>query len=556
MLEAAHLEIRRGATLLVADASFRVNPGEKVGIVGVNGAGKTTLLKTLIGELDPADGAIIRPVTLGYLGQEPLADAMFAGSATDLSVRDFVLAGRGLDTLATALRQTEATLDRATAPGSDTTEMDGLLERYSALEEQYQAAGGYVAEFEVAQLLAGLALKSVDLDRPVQALSGGQKTRLALARVLFAAPEMLFLDEPTNHLDGPSIRWLMDYLARCDSAVVLISHDLVLLDNAITRVLHLDATTRTLTAYRGNYTSFQRQREGAEERAVAQMERTQAKIAQLEEQANWMRGKTEKIARRAKVMDRVVEKLRDTLPPQGALPHRERRITLDLPITRQSGREVLVVDELSHTYGTKPVLHDVAFEVERGQRLVVIGVNGAGKTTLLKILAGALEPSSGTVRWGYNVDLGYFAQEHEQLHPELTLLEEMQRAAEELPLRQGPLPTEKALRGLLGRFLFSGEQAFQRVKTLSGGEKTRLALARLMLGGHNTLLLDEPTNNLDVGARERVLTALGGYAGTLIIVSHDVPFVEALQPDFALMLPTGQVRYFDNDLLALVPKVK
>jgi ATPase subunit of ABC transporter with duplicated ATPase domains len=556
MLEASHLEIRRGATLLVADASFRVHPGEKVGIVGVNGAGKTTLLKTLVGELDPTDGTITRPATIGYLSQEPLADVMFAGAATDLSVRDFVLAGRGLDSVAAALRQTEAALDRATAPGSDATDLEDVLERYSVLEEHYQAAGGYVAEFEVAQLLAGLALKSVELDRPVQALSGGQKTRLALARVLFAAPEMLFLDEPTNHLDGPSIRWLMDYLARCDSAVVLISHDLVLLDNAIGRVLHVDAATRTLTAYRGNYSSFLRQREGAEERAQAQMERTQAKISQLEEQANWMRGKTEKIARRAKVMDRTVEKLRETLPPQGALPHRERRITLDLPITRQSGREVVVVEGLSRAYGDKPVLRDVAFEVERGQRLVVIGINGAGKTTLLKILAGVLPPSSGTVQWGHNVDLGYFAQEHEQLHPELTLLEEMQRAAEELPLRQGSLPTEKSLRGLLGRFLFSGEQAHQRVKTLSGGEKTRLALARLMLGGHNTLLLDEPTNNLDVGARERVLSALGGYGGTLIIVSHDVPFVEALQPDFALMLPTGQVRYFDNSLLALVPKVK
>jgi ATPase subunit of ABC transporter with duplicated ATPase domains len=214
------------------------------------------------------------------------------------------------------------------------------------------------------------------------------------------------------------------------------------------------------------------------------------------------------------------------------------------------------VEGVAKAYGPKRVLDAISFDVERGQRLVVIGVNGAGKTTLLKIMAGALEATAGVVHAGYNVDLGYFAQEHEQLHPELTLLEELRRATEEMPHRQGQLPNEGALRALLGRFLFSGPQAFQRVGTLSGGEKTRLALARLMLGGHNTLILDEPTNNLDVASRERVLKALSGYAGTLVIVSHDVAFVEALQPDFALLLPEGRVRYFDNELLALVPKVR
>ncbi len=577
MLEAQHIEIRRGATLLLEDASLRVNPGEKVGIVGVNGAGKTTLLKTLYGELDPDNGTIIRPATIGYLGQEPLADALTdkhvhpptaqaahvhlpTAQAEPLTVRDFMLAGRGLDAVASEMRHVEAALDRATAPEGDGTgtapDMDALLARYSALEEQFLQAGGYEAEFEIAQLLAGLSLKGLELDRPVQALSGGQKTRLALARVLFAAPEMIFLDEPTNHLDGKAVRWLMDYLARCESAVVLISHDLALLDTAIVRVLHLDAVTRRLTAYTGNYSSYLRQREGAEERALAQLERTQAKITRLEEQANWMRGKTEKMARRAKVFDHLVERMREDLPDQANLPHRERAFTMDLPITRTSGREVFRVERVTHAYGAKRVLADITFDVERGQRLVIIGVNGAGKTTLLKIIAGVLAPTAGAVHPGYNVDLGYFAQEHEQLHPNLTLLDELRGAAEELPHRQGPPPGERALRALLGRFLFSGEQAFQKVGTLSGGEKTRLALARLMLGGHNTLLLDEPTNNLDVTSRERVLKALAGYAGTLVIVSHDVAFVEALQPDFALLLPAGQVRYFDNELLALVPKVQ
>ncbi|MBA3826336.1 MAG: ABC-F family ATP-binding cassette domain-containing protein [Ktedonobacterales bacterium] len=557
MLEAQHVDLRRGATLLLEDASFRVNGSEKVGIVGINGAGKTTLLKTLYGELDPDGGTIARPETIGYLGQEPLADALLAAvDGTPLSVLDFMLGGRGLDAMARELREIEAALDAATKPGNEATDSSALLERYGELEAQFQGAGGYDAEFEIVQLLAGLNLKGVEMDRPVSALSGGQKTKLALARVLFSAPEMLFLDEPTNHLDGKATRWLMEYLGRCESAVVLISHDLALLDTAITRILHLDATTKKLTAYKGNYTSYLKQREGAEERAVAQMERTQDKIAQLQQQANWMRGKTEKVARRAKVLDHKVEMLREAMPDTAHMPHKERAFTMDLPITRPSGRDVFRAERVAKSYGTKAVLDSISFEIERQQRLVVIGVNGAGKTTLLKMIAGVLEPTDGAIHRGYNVDVGYFAQEHEQLHPDMTLLEELQQAAEETPNRTGQLPTEHTLRGLLGRFLFSGDQAYQRVGTLSGGEKTRLALARLMLGGYNTLLLDEPTNNLDVASRARVLKALAGYAGTLVIVSHDVAFVEALQPDYALLLPAGQIRYFDNSLLELVPKVK
>lgn len=548
MLEAKHLTIRRGATLLIEDAAFLINPGEKVGIVGVNGAGKTTLLKTLRGELDPDGGDISRPASIGYLGQEPLADAQLASpEGITWLVRDFMLAGRGLDAIASLMRQTEAALERATAPESEAADLDDLsdlLTRYSELEERFQEAGGFEAEHEIGKLLVGLGLKNIALDHPVQGLSGGQKTRLAMARVLFAAPDLLLLDEPTNHLDGKATRWLMDYLARCESAVVLISHDLALLDNAIGRILHLDAVTRRLTAYSGNYTAYLRLREGAEERALEEMERTQAKITQLETQANWMRGKTEKMARRAKVLDHAVERLREGLPDASHMPHRERTFTMDLPIARPSGQVVFRIDHIAKAYGARRVLEDLSFEVERGQRLVVIGVNGAGKTTLLKIIAGTSPPSAGAVQTGYHVDLGYFAQEHEQLHPELTLLEELRQAAEALPHRQGPPPSEGTLRGLLGRFLFSGPQAFQRVGTLSGGERTRLALARLMLGGHNTLLLDEPTNNLDIASRERVLTALAGYAGTLIIVSHDVAFVEALQPDFALLLPSGALRYF------------
>ncbi len=563
MLEVKGLTLSRGGKYLLEDVSFVIGRGEKVGLVGVNGAGKTTLLKAISGEFEPDSGTISRPERLGYLGQERLADALLAGQgrvdrAAPVTVREVMLAGRNLEALAAELRAIEAQLAEATTPGAaapDEGALYALLARYGDLETQFGLAGGYNAEHEIAELLKGLGLGDVELERPVAGLSGGQKTRLALARVLFAAPDLLLLDEPTNHLDGPATRWLMEYLARFEGALLLISHDLALLDRAISRVLHLDAATHQLSAYTGNYSSYQRQRSQAEQLAAAQAERQKAKIARLEEQADWMRYKTAKMARRAKVLDHLVERMREELPDPATLPRKERALALDLPIARQSGHLVFRVERLSKDYGGPAVLSNLNFEVERGQRLVVIGRNGAGKTTLLRILAGITPPSRGKVQTGHQVDIGYYAQEHESLHAGLTLLEELKLAASEMSHRTAPPPTDGQLRSLLGRFLFSGSQAFQQVGSLSGGEKTRLALARLMLGGYNTLLLDEPTNNLDPISRDRVREALAGYQGTLVMVSHDTEFVEALQPDLALLLPAGAVRYFDQSQLALVAKV-
>jgi len=577
MLEAKRLSLSRGSTLLLEDASFIIGPGEKVGLVGVNGAGKTTLLRTLRGDLDPESGSTTRPERIGYLGQERLAEALETGGyhpETPVNVHDVMLAGRDLAAIGAELRAIEAELERATAPVAATTLLvaapshradtgtrlgdlspDELLARYGEREDQFRLAGGYDAEHEILQLLRGLGLGDVPLDRPVAGLSGGQKTRLALARVLFAAPDLLLLDEPTNHLDGPATRWLMDYLARFEGTVLLVSHDLALLDRAITRILHLDAMTRALTAYTGNYSSYLRQRSQTEQRAAAEAERQSAKIARLEEQANWMRGKTAKMARRAKVFDHLIERMREELPDPATLPRHERALKLDLPIARQSGHLVFRVERLTKSYSGPPVLQNLSFEIERGQRLVVIGRNGAGKTTLLRILAGLTPPTGGSVSAGHQVDLGYYAQEHESLHPGLTLLEELRLAASEMPHRTSQPPADGQLRSLLGRFLFSGSQAFQNVGSLSGGEKTRLALARLMLGGYNTLLLDEPTNNLDPISRDRVREALESYRGTLVIVSHDTEFVAALQPNLSLQLPIGAIRFFDNEQLALVAKV-
>ncbi|HEU5344919.1 MAG TPA: ABC-F family ATP-binding cassette domain-containing protein [Ktedonobacterales bacterium] len=581
MLEARGVALSRGGRTLVHDASFLIGRGEKVGLVGVNGAGKTTLLHALRGALDPDSGSIIRPRRVGYLGQERLADDLLAGANDDgdpVTVRDVMLAGRDLARLSAQLRDIEARMALTSAPdpaevaasasnghraasvgkrggaSSDDDSLERLLWRYGELEERFQQAGGYAAEHEMAELLQGLGLGDVELDRPVTALSGGQKTRLALARTLFATHDLLLLDEPTNHLDGPATLWLMDYLGRYEGTVLLVSHDLELLDQAITRVLHLDALGHSLTMYTGNYSSYQRQREESEERAVAEMERKQEKITQLQTQADWARGKTAKLARKAKVLDHRIERLREDLPDASALPHRQRAMKLNLPLARQSGRIVYRVERLAKSYGGPMVFQNLSFELERGKRLVVIGRNGAGKTTLLKTLAGMIPPTHGRVEVGQMVDIGYYAQEHESLHMRLTLLEEMRLAVADAPVKRSNPPSDTQLRSILGRFLFTGEQAFQRVGSLSGGEKTRLALARLMVGGYNTLLLDEPTNNLDPASRDQVCEALTSYQGTLIIVSHDTEFVKALEPDLALPLAQGHVRYFEPSHLALVSK--
>ncbi len=570
MLEARGVSLSRGGRTLLQGASFLIGRGEKVGLVGVNGAGKTTLLHALRGALDPDSGVITRPKRIGYLGQERLADDLLAGANADgqpVTVRDVMLAGRDLARLSAELRAVEAQMATMSEPEPATVASGGgkrgaphvdplerLLWRYGELEERFQQAGGYAAEHEMSELLQGLALEDVELERPVTALSGGQKTRLALARTLFATHDLLLLDEPTNHLDGPATLWLMDYLGRYEGTVLLISHDLELLDQAITRVLHLDAAGKSVTMYTGNYSSYLRQREQSEEQAVAEMERKQSKITQLQSQADWARGKTAKMARKAKVLDHRIEKLRDDLPDASSLPRRQRIMKLNLPLARQSGRIVYRVERLSKSYDGPPVFQNLSFELERGKRLVVIGRNGAGKTTLLKTLAGMIPPTHGRVELGQMVDIGYYAQEHESLHMHMTLLEEMRLAVADAPVKRSDPPSDTQLRSILGRFLFSGGQAFQKVGSLSGGEKTRLALARLMVGGYNTLLLDEPTNNLDPASRDQVCEALTSYQGTLIIVSHDTEFVENLEPDLALPLAQGHVRYFDQSHLAMVSK--
>ncbi len=525
MLQVRNLAIDVVARRVLTDAGFTVAPGDKVGLVGRNGAGKTSLLKVLAGEDDPAAGLVLRRGTLGYVPQNPRPRA--ESSQTALS---HILSGRGLDRAAARLLELHRLIDRDPSMAN--------LQRFSDAEERYRLDGGYSAESDARRIVTGLGLKHDRVDLALGVLSGGERRRVELARVLFADADLLLLDEPTNHLDHDAKTWLMDFLRNYRGAVIVVSHDLDLLDEAITRVLHLDVGR--LREYRGTYTQYLAARKLEAERMTSLAQRQAAEIKRLSLLAEVMRRQTEKRARTAKAIFKRVDRLK---AEQVTAPKRERKIKVRFPDPPHSGRVSLSAHGLAKGYGGPLVFRDVTFEVERGQRLLVMGLNGAGKTSLLRILAGQSEPSSGSFRLGHGALLGYYAQEHEGIRAGVTVLAHMRELSD---------ADEATLRALLGMFGLTGDIARQDAGTLSGGEKTKLALAQLVAGRHNLLLLDEPTNNLDPPSRVGVARALAAWPGTMIIVSHDTEFVEALKPGRVLFMPEGRVDYWDEELLDVV----
>jgi ATPase subunit of ABC transporter with duplicated ATPase domains len=390
----------------------------------------------------------------------------------------------------------------------------------------------------VRRLAAGLGLAADRVDRPIAVLSGGERRRIELARILFAGSDLLMLDEPTNHLDNDAKQWLMGFLRSYRGALLVVSHDLDLLDEAITRVLHLDEGE--LVEYKGTYSEYRTARARDEQRLARLAERQQAEIQRLGSLADGMRHQTAKRARVAKSLDKRVARLQSAAV-QG--PARERRYRVRFPEPPHSGRVVLEGNDLSKGYAGPPVFDEVSFTVERGRRLLIMGLNGAGKTSLLRILAGLTEPNSGDYKLGVGVSVGYYAQEHEGIHPGTTVLAHM---------TEGSSAPSVELRSLLGMFGIVGDMAFQDAGTLSGGEKTKLALAQLVAGRHNLLLLDEPTNNLDPPSREAIGRALASWPGAMVLVSHDTGFVSELAPDEVLQMPDGTLDVWSDDLLDLV----
>jgi ATPase subunit of ABC transporter with duplicated ATPase domains len=526
VLQVRGLAIDVAARRVLADAGFTVNDQDKVGLVGRNGAGKTSLLKVLAGENDAAAGVVLRRGTFGYVPQNPRPRSEAAAAALS-----HILSGRGLDRAAARLDELHRALEHDHSPAA--------IEAYSEAEERYRHAGGYSGESEARRIAAGLGLRLDRVDLALGVLSGGERRRVELARVLFADPDLLLLDEPTNHLDTDAKTWLIDFLRDYRGAVIVVSHDLVLLDASITRVLHLDAGR--LIEYRGTYSQYQAARRLEEKRLTSLAHRQEAEIKRLSLLAEVMRRQTEKRAKQAKSIFTRVERMKAA---RVVSPRGERKVKISFPEPPHSGRVVLHCAGLAKGYGGPLVFRDVSFEVERRQRLLVMGLNGAGKTSLLRILAGQSEADSGSFRLGHGVSLGYYAQEHEGIRAGVSVLAHMRE--------QSPDAEERVLRALLGMFSLTGDVARQDAGTLSGGEKTKLALAQLVAGRHNLLLLDEPTNNLDPPSRSGVARALAEWPGTMVIVSHDPEFVEALQPGRVLFMPEGRVDYWEADLLDVV----
>ena len=525
-LEAIDLSVEAGGLTVVQGLSFTLRAGDKVGVVGRNGAGKTSTLKVLAGEAHPAAGTIVRRGALGYLRQDPRQHR----EDDEVTGLEYILSARQLVEMARRMEKARLQLEE--------DHSDPNVRRYSRLEDEYRRLGGYHAESEARAITAGLGLAQDRLALPVGALSGGERRRLELARILFGGSDLLLLDEPTNHLDADAKVWLMKFLAGYKGGLMVVSHDIGLLDASITRILHLDRDG--VVEYRGSYTQYREARARDDVRLAALAGRQEQEIRRLKTLADSMRGQTAKRARKAKTLDTRAAKLE---AKKVAGPTRERAVRFRFPEPPPCGRTVLTVERLTKGYGGPPVFTDVSFDVERGERLLVMGLNGAGKTSLLRILTRQTDADAGSFRFGYHVEAGYYAQEHEGITDGMDLLAHMRAAS---------AADDQALRSLLGMFGLPGAMAFQDAGTLSGGEKTKLALAQLVAGRKNLLLLDEPTNNLDPPSRTAIAEALQDWPGAMVIVSHDPEFVEALEPERVLLMPEGDLDFWDQELLDLV----
>ncbi|MGH3343874.1 MAG: ABC-F family ATP-binding cassette domain-containing protein [Carbonactinosporaceae bacterium] len=529
MINAVDVELRAGSRLLLEPCSFRVRPGDRVGLVGRNGAGKTTLAKVLAQEALPAGGTVSRSGAVGYLPQDPRTGDM------GVRARDRILSARGLDDVTRQMRDAE----RRMASAVDGTR-DAAMRRYARLESEFLARGGYSAEAESASISSSLGLPERVLEQPLRTLSGGQRRRVELARILFSGVATLLLDEPTNHLDADSIRWLRDYLRSHRGGLVVISHDVSLLEHTVNRVFHLDSTRSALDVYNVGWRAYLTERAADEQRRRRARVNAQKQASALMAQADRMRAKATK-AKAAKSMQRRADRLLSDLPD---LRRQERVAKLRFPEPAPCGRTPLTAVGLAKSYGSLEVFAGVDLAVDRGSRVVVLGLNGAGKTTLLRLLAGVERPDAGAVHRGHGLRLGYYAQEHEILDLDVTVRDNMRAAAPHL--------TDADQRGVLGSFLFSGDAADQDAATLSGGEKTRLSLATLVVSRANVLLLDEPTNNLDPASRTEVLAALRSYRGAIVLVTHDEGAVEALAPERLILLPDGVEDLWGDDYADLV----
>ena len=517
MINVQDFSLRIGARELVNHATFRIDKGMCIGLVGRNGAGKTTTMRLLAGEADRGGaaehtGTISSNGTVGYLAQDT-----HVGDPHMLA-RDRIISVRGIDSIIARIRKAEH--EMSTTEGA---RQQRAMERYVKLDQQFTNSGGWAANAEAAQIAHSLGLEDRVLDQTLDTLSGGQRRRVELARVLFSDADVLLLDEPTNHLDHDSIVWLRDWIKTFPGGVMIISHDVKLLGDTVNQVFYLDANRAHVDIYHLGWAAYLKQREEDERRRRKERANALKKAEHLKAQGEKMRAK----ATKAVAAQQMLRRAEELFAQAGGEIEQEKVARLRFPDPAPSGRVPLTAEGLSKSYGSLEVFTGVDLAIDRGSKVVVLGLNGAGKTTLLRLLSGIEKPDSGRVVPGHGLKIGYYAQEHETLD-------------------------DTHVRNILGQFLFQGDDVDKPVCVLSGGEKTRLALATLVVSGANVLLLDEPTNNLDPASREEILAALRDYEGAVILVTHDPGAVTALNPQRVLLLPDADEDLWDDSYLDLV----
>ena len=509
--------------------NFRVSNGDKIGLVGRNGAGKTTLTKTLAGETVPTQGHIARSGEIGYLPQDPRS------GDPEMLARTRILDARGLGTISLGMHESSLAM-----ASPDAAVSAAAMRRYGTLTDQFNGLGGYAAEAEAASIASNLKLPDRILDQQLKTLSGGQRRRIELARILFSAAETMILDEPTNHLDADSVVWLREFVKNFRGGCIIISHDIELVGETVNRVFYLDANRMVIDIYNMNWKNYQSQRVADADRRKKERANAEKKASTLQLQAAKFGAKASKAAAAHQMVARA-EKLLSGLDAVRAV---ERVAKLRFPEPAPCGRTPLMATDLSKSYGSLEIFVAVDLAIDRGSKVVILGLNGAGKTTLLRILAGVDKPDTGQIEPGHGLRIGYYAQEHETIDIRRSVLENM--------VSSSPNITEMEARRVLGSFLFTGDDSHKPAGVLSGGEKTRLALAMIVVSGANVLLLDEPTNNLDPASRDEILDALAHYSGAVVLVSHDEGAVEALNPERVLILPDGVEDHWNKDYLDLI----
>src|SRR6187431_2391375 len=505
MISLSHINKQYGRQLLFVDASFQLNPGDKVGLVGPNGAGKTTLFRMIVAEESPDEGEVSVPkrLTIGYFRQD-------VEEMSGRSVLDEAIAGSGR--LGDLHHDLEA-LQTAMADPGQADDMDRILARFGEVQEEYDHLGGYGLESDAREVLHGLGFDDELIDGDVGQLSGGWKMRVAMARVLLGRPDVLLMDEPTNHLDIESIIWLEQFLKALPGALLMTSHDREFMNRIVSRIAEIDGGE--ITAYSGNYDFYERERairEANREAAYARQQAMLAKEQRFIERFAAHAAKAAQVQSRVKALEKI-EKIE--------LPKKRRVVKFEFRTPPRSGDQVATLEGVTKRYGTRVVHDGVNLTIRRGERWCVMGKNGAGKSTLLKMIAGAVAPDEGDIKLGASLLMGYFAQQSlDVLDPDLTIEEQLQKDFPAEPIG--------ALKSLAGAFQFSGEDTDKRIRMLSGGEKTRLVMARMLLNPPNFLVLDEPTNHLDLDTKEMLLAALHDFEGTMLFVSHDRAFLKGL----------------------------